>query len=37
MTSMGELNTADNVVHIKLPSGSWKLGKIENVEYLTYF
>ena len=37
MTSMGELNTADNVVHIKFPSGSWKLGKIENVEYLTYF
>ena len=28
---MGELNTADNVVHIKFPSAGWKLGKIENV------
>ena len=26
-----QLNTADNVVYIKFPSGSWKLGKIENV------
>ena len=31
MTSMGELNTTDNVVHIKFPSGSWKLEKIENI------
>ena len=37
MTSMGELNTADSVVHIKCPSGSWKFIKIENVQYLTYF
>ena len=32
-----ELNTTDNVVYIKFPSGSWKLVKIENVKYLTYF
>ena len=36
MTSMGELNTADNVVDTKFPSGSWKLVKIENVKYLAY-
>ena len=33
MTSMGELNIVDNVV----PSGSWKLVKIENVKFLAYF
>ena len=32
-----ELNTADNVVHIKFPSGSSKLVKIENIKYLAYF
>ena len=37
MTSMGELHTADIVVYIKFSSGSWKLGKIENIEYLTYY
>ena len=38
MTSMDELNTANNVVHTKFPSGSWKLVKIENMlKYLTYF
>ena len=26
-----ELNTTDNVVHIKFPSGSRKLGKLENL------
>ena len=26
-----DLNTADNVVYIKFPSGSWKLVKIENI------
>ena len=26
-----ELNTADNVVHIKFPSDSWKLVKIKSV------
>ena len=31
MVSMDELNTANNVVHIKFPSGSWKLVKLENV------
>ena len=36
MTSMGRLNTANNVVNIKFPSGSWKLVKLENVEYLAY-
>ena len=34
---MGELNTADTVVHTKFPYGNWKLVKIENVKYLTYF
>ena len=37
MTSMGELNTTDNVVRTKFPSGSWKLVKIENNKYLIYF
>ena len=37
MTSMGKLNTADNVVHKKFPIDSWKLVKIENIKYLTYF
>ena len=39
MTSMGELklHTTNNVVDTKFPSGSWKLVKIENVKYLTYF
>ena len=31
------LNTTDKVVYLKFPSGSCKLGKMENVEYLTYF
>ena len=31
-----KLNTADNVVYIKSPSGCCKLGKSENVEYLTF-
>ena len=26
-----ELNTADNVVHMKFPTGRWKLVNIENV------
>ena len=36
MTSMGKLNTTDNVVHTKFPYGSSKLVKIENIKYLTY-
>ena len=32
-----ELNTTDNVVYIKFPIGSWKLGKLENIYYLAYF
>ena len=31
MNSMGEINTADNMVPIKYPGSSWKLVKIENV------
>ena len=34
MTSMGKLNTTDNGVHTKLPSGRWKLVKLENIQYL---
>ena len=37
MTTMGELNTANNVVHTKFPYVSLKLVKIENVKYLAYF
>ena len=33
----GNLTQHHYVVYIKFPSGSCKLGKMENVEYLTYF